>query len=193
MKKNMQIVVILIVIVIAVLVVFGFFGIGGFNLFGLTQQAPEDNTVTPQALLASVQQTGGVTTLQTADLSVGTGDTYGPGDTIAVAYTGVLPNGTIFDSTQSHGGVPLELVVAEDGSLHLSDGGGGLITGWSLGMAGMKQGGVRLLAIPPDLGYGPNAMGPIPANSTLVFQVELVSVTHPGSAAPTTSEPTPAQ
>jgi peptidylprolyl isomerase/FKBP-type peptidyl-prolyl cis-trans isomerase FkpA len=179
MKKNMQIIVILIVVALAIFVVFGFFGIGGLNFFNAPAASTSQNSA--QALLAEVQQTGSVSQLETADIVVGNGDTIAPGDTIQVAYTGVLTNGTVFDSTDAHGGTPLTLVVGPDGSLHTPDG-GSLIAGWSLGMAGMKDGGVRLLAIPPSLGYGANAVGSIPANSTLIFQVAVTKVTPQGSA-----------
>ena len=190
-KKNMQIVVILIVVVIATVVVLGFFGVGGLNFF--PQQAPAADSQAPatadqgansaQQLLAQVQKAGSVTELMGADITVGTGDQIAIGDTIDVKYTGVLPNGTIFDSTDAHGGTPLTLVVAADGTLHLPSG-GGLIAGWSQGMAGMRDGGRRLLAIPPALGYGPNGQGPIPANATLIFDVQVVKVTHPSGKAP---------
>jgi FKBP-type peptidyl-prolyl cis-trans isomerase len=188
MAKNMHIVVILIVIALALFVVFGFFGIGGFSLFPTTTQG----TQTPaQQLLTDIQQQGGVTQLEAADVQPGSGDAYGPGDTIQVSYTGVLPNGTVFDSTDAHGGVPLTLVIAADGTLHTPDG-GGLIAGWSQGMAGMKEGGRRIIAIPPSLGYGAQSAGLIPPNSTLVFDIQLLSVTHQGAgAAPTSPTGTP--
>lgn len=188
-KKNMQIVIILIVVALAVIVVFGFFGIGGFSFFG-TQAAPSGQSPA-QALLAQVQQSGGVTQLTGEDVTVGTGAPIAPGATISVNYVGALPNGTVFDSTSAHNNVPLVLVVAPDGSLHTPDG-GSLIAGWSQGMVGMKEGGERLLAIPPSLGYGPAGQGPIPPNSTLIFDVQLVKVV-PAGTAPTTASTTPAR
>ena len=186
----MQIVVILIVVALAILVVFSFFGIGGMNLFGSSQQQTQNPA---QTLLAQVQQSGGVTQLMAADVVIGTGNPIAPGDTIQVAYTGALPNGTVFDSTDAHGGVPLTLIVAPDGSLRTPEG-GSLIVGWSQGMVGMKEGGRRLLAIPPSLGYGANTVGPIPANSTLVFDVQVVKVAPAGTqAASSTPAATPAQ
>jgi FKBP-type peptidyl-prolyl cis-trans isomerase len=179
--KNMQTIVILIVVVISLVIILGFFGVGGFS-FSPAAVAPQDQTAASpaQQLLAQVQAQGGVSQLEGADIAVGTGDPIAPGDTIEVAYTGALPNGTVFDSTDAHGGTPLTLVVAADGTLHLPDG-GGLIAGWSQGMAGMKEGGRRLLAIPPSLGYGANAQGPIPANSSLIFDVRVVKRTPAGT------------
>lgn len=184
--KNMQIIVILIVVAIAVVVVLGFFGIGNFNFFAAAQPQAQSPA---EALLTQVQQSGGVSQLEAEDVTVGTGDPIAPGDTITVSYTGVLADGTVFDSTAAHGGTPLTLVVGADGSLHTEDA-GSLIAGWSQGMAGMKEGGRRLLAIPPSLGYGPNAYGPIPANSTLIFDLQVLSVSHSGAS---TAPPVPAQ
>ncbi len=184
-RKNINIVIILAIVVIIIFLGLGFLGIGGFNFFNQApqgQQQGADNASGAQALLAEVQKNGSVTELKTEDIVVGEGDPIAPGDTIQVSYTGVLPNGTVFDSTDAHGGTPLTLVVAADGSLHTPEG-GGLIAGWSQGMAGMKEGGQRLLAIPSALGYGANAVGQIPANSTLIFEVTVVKRTPAGSAA----------
>ena len=51
-----------------------------------------------------------------------------------------------------------------------------MIRGWDKGVVGMKEGGIRKLTIPPDVGYGDKATGTIPANSTLIFEVELIKV-----------------
>lgn len=87
------------------------------------------------------------------------------GDTISVHYIGKLSDGTVFDSSYDRG-QPITFTV----------GSGQLIKGFDDGVIGMKIGEKRKLTIPPELGYGANANGPIPANSTLVFDVELVSI-----------------
>ncbi len=106
------------------------------------------------------------TELTITDQVVGTGAEAVPGSTVSVNYTGSLPDGTVFDASANHGGAftfPL--------------GAGQVIKGWDQGVAGMKVGGKRLLVIPPHLAYGDQAVGGvIPANATLVFEVELVSV-----------------
>jgi FKBP-type peptidyl-prolyl cis-trans isomerase len=108
--------------------------------------------------------TGGGT-LVIEDLVVGTGATAAVGDTVNVHYVGTLTNGTKFDSSYDRG-TPFSFQV----------GAGRVIAGWDQGIPGMKVGGKRRLTIPPSLGYGSQAYGPIPANSTLVFDVELVSI-----------------
>lgn len=99
------------------------------------------------------------------DEVVGTGAEAGIGDVISVQYTGKLENGTVFET--SVGKPPIEFPL----------GMGYVIPGWDQGILGMKVGGKRLLIIPPELAYGAQATGPIPANSTLIFEVELVKVT----------------
>ena len=184
-KKNMQIVVILIVVVIAIFVVLGFFGIGGLNFGALTggqaqsqQASTQTGQAAAQALLAQVQQSGSVSTLQAVDVTVGTGDAVAAGDTVYVNYVGALPNGTVFDASQSHGGAqPFQIGV------------GKVIPGWDEGILGMKVGGERLLAIPSNLAYGAAGQGPIPPNSTLIFDVQVVKRVPAGT--PVTGSSTP--
>jgi len=99
------------------------------------------------------------------DLVVGTGDTAVAGKTVTVHYTGVFADGKKFDSSRDRG-VPFEFKL----------GAGMVIKGWDIGVEGMKVGGKRILVIPPDFAYGPNDYGPIPGNSTLMFEIELLGV-----------------
>lgn len=103
--------------------------------------------------------------LKYADLTPGTGAEATAGKQVQVHYTGWLENGTKFDSSLDRG-EPFPLTL----------GGGQVIKGWDEGLVGMKVGGKRQLIIPPDLGYGAQAQGPIPANSTLIFEVEMLDV-----------------
>ena len=103
--------------------------------------------------------------LKYEDKVVGTGASPMTGQRVSVHYTGTLTNGTKFDSSVDRG-QPFTFII----------GTGGVIKGWDEGVATMKVGGKRLLEIPPALGYGARANGPIPANSTLLFEVELLSV-----------------
>ena len=182
-RKTINLIVILSIVVIIIFISLGYMGFPGINFGSQQPVAPQnDANAEAQVILHEIQATGSVSELKYVELVEGTGAAIAPGDTIQVAYTGILPNGTVFDATEAHGGVPLTLIVAPDGSL-MTETGGGLIRGWSLGMAGMKEGGRRLLAIPSELGYGANAMGAIPANSTLLFEVEVVKKVSAGSPA----------
>ena len=96
----------------------------------------------------------------------GKGDKPTNGKKVKVHYTGKLEDGSVFDSSVERG-VPIEFTL----------GVGQVIKGWDEGIADMKVGEKRQLIIPPDLGYGPNGYPPaIPANSTLIFDVELVEI-----------------
>ncbi len=103
--------------------------------------------------------------LQYWDLTVGSGETAVPGKTVTVNYTGWLTDGTKFDSS-----------LDRYQTFHFVLGTGSVVKGWDEGIAGMKAGGKRQLRVPPNLGYGSRASGPIPPNSTLIFDVELLDV-----------------
>ena len=110
------------------------------------------------------------TELQTTDDVIGTGATADPGDNVTLNYVGALTDGTVFDASANHG--------TEGFTFNL--GAGQVIKGWDLGIVGMKVGGKRTLVIPSPLAYGDQAVGPvIPANATLIFQVELLKVQKP--------------
>ena len=106
------------------------------------------------------------TELITDDVVVGDGDAALPGQQVHVHYVGVSwSTGQQFDSSWDRGrpfDFPLD--------------GGRVIRGWDMGVTGMKVGGRRTLVIPPALGYGERGVGPIKANETLVFVVDLVKV-----------------
>ena len=104
------------------------------------------------------------------DTVVGTGKAAAAGQDVKVHYTGWLfyggERGKKFDSSKDRG-TPFEFAL----------GGGQVIKGWDEGVQGMKVGGSRTLTIPPELGYGSRgAGGAIPANATLIFDVELLGV-----------------
>jgi FKBP-type peptidyl-prolyl cis-trans isomerase len=94
------------------------------------------------------------------DLVVGTGATAAADDHVNVAYTGWLSNGSQFDT----------------GTYDFVLGARAAIDGFDEGVTGMKVGGKRKLVLPPELGYGKEKNGPIPGNSTLVFEVELLEI-----------------
>ena len=132
----------------------------GFNLPVSSTPIPSP---TPENTM--VQMANG---LQIQDLKVGTGPEAKTGYAVAVNYLGTLENGTKFDSSYDRG-QPFQFVL----------GAGQVIKGWDIGVAGMKVGGKRKLIIPPNLAYGERGIGPIPPNSTLVFEVELLAVQAP--------------
>ena len=98
----------------------------------------------------------------------GTGAPAKVGDKVSVNYVGRLQDGTVFDASANHGG-PFTFTL----------GVGQVIQGWDQGVVGMKVGEKKQLIVPPELGYGAQANGPIPANSTLIFDVEVTAI-QPG-------------
>jgi peptidylprolyl isomerase len=154
------------------------------------ERAPEEEAqATPEA--AAAEETGGTaalgpisrdltqkpeipkpsgeppTELQTQDIVPGEGAEAKAGDTVQMQYVGVSwSTGQQFDASWDSG-QPFTFQL----------GAGGVIAGWDQGIVGMKQGGRRLLVIPPDLGYGEaGAGGAIAPNETLVFVVDLEQI-----------------
>lgn len=132
--------------------------------------------VQPEVLVAQASQTPAAqqekkkvvktdSGLQYVDEVEGTGATPEKGQNVTVHYTGTLTDGTKFDSSRDRG-EPFKFKI----------GVGQVIKGWDEGVGTMKVGGRRQLTIPPDLGYGSRGIGPIPPNSTLLFDVELLKV-----------------
>lgn len=125
---------------------------------------PRDVTFAPELGVDLDAMTRTSTGLYYQDLEVGEGAAATAGQVVAVLYRGWLPQGTLFDQAQD----PTD-------PLRFRLGTGRVIAGWDEGVAGMRPGGLRLLVIPPSLGYGDRPVGPIPGNSVLVFEVRLLS------------------
>ena len=100
------------------------------------------------------------------DIKIGDGQDVEKFNIVTVNYTGLLEDGTKFDSSLNPGRTPFRFTV----------GAGQVIKGWDEGLMGMKVGGKRKLTIPPELGYGSRDNGPIPANSTLIFEIDLLGI-----------------
>ena len=118
---------------------------------------------------SNAQTSGASMTLRTEDSKVGTGASPKTGQICVMHYTGWLyengVRGKKFDSSVDRG-QPFEFIIGR----------GQVIKGWDVGVAGMKIGGKRKLTIPPDMGYGARGIGSIPANSVLVFEVDLIDI-----------------
>lgn len=137
--------------------------------------APTVETVTPSAAEADLKVAPKVpkgtgakpTKLIVQDLIPGTGAAAKTGDSLTVDYVGVLfDTGLQFDSSWAKGRDPLTFKLGSDN----------VIEGWHEGLIGMKVGGRRKLIIPPDLAYGSQASGKIPANAALIFDVDLKKI-----------------
>jgi len=143
---------------LTIILAIGAFAIGaiGYSLI-LKNKMPETNTN---------QQITDIQGMKIEVLKEGTGAVAKSGDTVSVHYVGTLENGTKFDSSIDRG-EPFSFTLGENR----------VIKGWELGVSGMKVGEKRKLTIPSDLAYGNQAVGGvIPANATLVFEVELLGI-----------------
>jgi FKBP-type peptidyl-prolyl cis-trans isomerase len=149
-----------------IFVAYMFFGGAIMSAFRGSALSADTNT---GAVNNSIQnnENNNMNDVQVQDVTVGTGAPVGKGMLISVNYVLRLADGSLIqDSKQVNNGQPFQYIA----------GAGQLITGWERGVEGMKVGGKRVITIPPELGYGANAAGPIPANSTLVFEIEVVDV-----------------
>jgi len=127
------------------------------------------------AFLAENAKKPGVTTtasgLQYEVITASDGAKPKAEDTVKVKYKGTLTDGTEFDSTEkNNNGEPIEFPLNR------------VIKGWTEGVQLMGVGSKFKFTVPSDLAYGENGMGPIPANSVLVFEVELVGISAPEAA-----------
>lgn len=138
--------------------------VGIFFILGVPFSISSINSQTAATAQAGQSQ------VMAQDEAVGTGVPAQAGDTVMINYTGTLQDGTVFDT--SEGKAPISFTL----------GSGEVIPGLEQGIVGMQKGGKRLILIPPSLAYGPNDYGPIPGNSTLIFEIELVSIVSAGAA-----------
>lgn len=107
--------------------------------------------------------------LKIEDLVLGKGKVAEKGKKITVHYVGKFLDGKVFDSSYEKKR-PFSFVLGK----------GRVIKGWEIGIEGMREGGKRRLTIPPQLAYGESGVrGIVPPNSTLIFEIELISVENP--------------
>jgi peptidylprolyl isomerase len=173
-----------IAVALAVIVVAAFFVVPQYWPFGAPVSASE--TPTPESATTTAIQASSTTPmttnegaptvttasgLQITDEVVGTGPVAEKGDTVTVKYVGAFADGTVFDASANH---------PETANGFTFTIGGNVIAGWNEGVVGMKVGGTRKLVVPPALGYGSQDYGPIPGNSVLNFEIELLSVQKAG-------------
>ncbi|PIR82969.1 peptidylprolyl isomerase [Candidatus Kaiserbacteria bacterium CG10_big_fil_rev_8_21_14_0_10_56_12] len=158
-----------IAVALALIVVLIFFVFPGLSPFGDISQPQTEGDISQNA--TTTMSNDSSEQLQSVDTIVGTGEQAAVGDTVTVNYVGSLTDGTVFDASASHGSDGFTFLLGE----------GKVIKGWDEGVAGMKVGGKRHLVIPAALAYGDQEVGGvIPANSTLVFDIELLNVQKGG-------------
>jgi len=138
------------------------------------------NKAEGEAFLATNKTAAGVITmtngLQYKVITDGTGPVPAPNDTVKVNYRGTLLDGTEFDSSYKRG-QPAQFGV------------GNVIKGWTAALEQMKVGSKWQLFIPSDLAYGEQGSRTIPPNSTLIFEVELLSAQAPATTPAVSSPP----
>jgi FKBP-type peptidyl-prolyl cis-trans isomerase len=160
MKENKMNIIISAVIFVAVIAVLVFITINkkeepAISKVGGTQQQNMQNTQAEGVKVTIIKE--------------GTGDVAKTGDTVAMNYTGTLADGTVFDSN-------IDPKFGHVQPFIFTIGGGQVIKGWDVGVAGMKVGEKRTLVIAPEFAYGANGIGPIPPNATISFNVELLQI-----------------
>jgi len=136
-----------------------------------------DNSSVPNGAVGQEEETnnmqnGAEDGVKVVVLKEGTGTEAKAGDTVSMNYTGSLVDGTVFDSNVDPKFNHVEPFIFTLGT-------GQVIKGWDVGVAGMKVGEKRTLAISPEFGYGATgAGGIIPPNATLNFEVELLAINN---------------
>ncbi len=98
------------------------------------------------------------------EVTEGSGREARRNDRVTIHYTGYLPDGRTFDASRP--GPPIEFRI----------GNREVVPGMEEGVRGMKEGGVRLIVVPPDMAYGARGSGKVPGDMTLIFRLELVRV-----------------
>ena len=157
MKKTYLTIILVIILIII---------IAGIYIFSQKNKMSEPQNQNQNQQIQSTSNIKDIQGMKVEILKEGTGEPAKSGDTVSVHYVGTLENGTKFDSSIDRG-EPFSFTLGENR----------VIQGWELGVLGMKVGEKRKLIIPSNLAYGNQAVGGvIPANATLVFEVELLKI-----------------
>ena len=158
MERRLLIVIIIIAVIIAIMLG-AYLILGGSNSSNINQAGQGGiGLLGPNSFE--------VNGLKVEILKEGTGVEAKVGDTVTVNYVGYLENGTKFDSSIDRN-APFTFPIGQER----------VIKGFDSGVVGMKFGEKRKLVIPPALGYGSTALTLIPANSTLVYDIEMLKIT----------------
>jgi len=137
--------------------------------------AAEAAPTVDQSVLIAVEKLDGTTTesgLKFVPIEEGSGEKPQPGQLVKVAYTGVLADGTVFNSS------------ANTGAYIFTVGAGDVIPGWDEGVAMLNEGGSATLLVPPELGYGDIGAAGVGPGQTLIFDIELMSIFEGAPASP---------
>lgn len=138
--------------------------LGGSNSQVLSQISGQNSANGPsKEELQKYEQYKDAKQILFGEIKVGDGAQAKAGSAVAVGYTGYLTTGQVFDKTTTKA---FSFVVGQHK----------VVPGFEQGVFGMKVGGKRRVIIPPALGYGNKQAGQIPANSVLVFDIELLAV-----------------
>jgi FKBP-type peptidyl-prolyl cis-trans isomerase len=146
-----------------VLIIFLLIGLGLVASQFFSKSASTSTPTKQSSVIAEAGQD--VTELKIEDTTLGKGREVKSGDLISIHYKGTLLNGKEFDSSYNRN-KPLDVQI----------GVGAVIKGWDEGIVGLKEGGKRKLTIPSNKAYGATSKPTIPANSALVFEVELLKI-----------------
>lgn len=154
-------------VAVAIAVVFVGYTLFGGSIMSLFQKNSMNANSSAAAANASTNPTSNPSNgVVIKDIVAGTGPEVKAGQILTVNYVLSLSDGTVIQNSKDSG-APFKFIL----------GAGQVIPGWEQGFAGMRVGGTRMITIPPELAYGPNQAGPIPPNSTLIFNIELLDAT----------------
>ncbi len=157
-------------VIVSLLIVVGIIGLVIYLLMSKTKEIkPNQNNITENQIENQTEKNTDTEKEQTSPQKNQMEKTAKNGDVLVMNYTGRLVDGTVFDSNIIPSFNHVE-------PFKFTLGAGQVIAGWDEGLLGMKIGEKKTLTIPPEKGYGSRAVSTIPANSTLIFDVELVGI-----------------